>query len=437
MSILVLGVNHRTGPLSVLERLTLAPDELPKAVTALVDRDTVREAVVVSTCNRTEVYAVAEKFHGAYADIRDFLCALGDITPDELHPHIYTEHDDDAVRHLFEVASGLDSAVLGETEILGQIRSAWELAQREGGARTTLNLLFRHAVGVGKRARTDTAIARGTASVSHAAVELAAEHHGGLTGLGVAVLGAGAMGEGIAVALAAAGVGNVIVVNRTPDRGAALAARVGGTAVGFDDLPAVLAQSDVVLAGTGASAPVITGDLIVNTDRTERPLLLVDIAVPRNVAPDVAELSGVTVLDLDDLNAWAERGRDLRRAEADKVRAIVAESVDTFAVEAAALQASPLVAALRAQAEQHRQAELARHAAQIDALAPAQRELLDTITRRIVAKLLHEPSVRLRHQAGTPQGARNAAAIHDLFDIDLGPTAERPGPAPDGRAEHP
>ena len=419
MSILVLGVNHHTGPLSVLERFALTPDELPKAVHALVDRDTVREAVVVSTCNRTEVYAVAEKFHGAYADIRDFLCALGDVTPDELHPHIYTQHDDDAVRHLFEVASGLDSAVLGETEILGQIRSAWELAQREGGARTTLNLLFRHAVGVGKRARTETSIARGTASVSHAAVELAAEHHGGLTGLRVAVLGAGAMGEGIAVALSAAGVADVVVVNRTAARGMALANRVGGTAVGIERLPDVLATSDVVLTGTGAAAPIVTRDLVAaGSDRAERPLLLVDIAVPRDVATDVAELAGVTVLDLDDLNAWAERGREQRRAEADKVRAIVADATDSFALEAAALQASPLVTALRARAEQHRQDELAHHANQIADLSPAQRELVETITRRLVAKLLHEPSVRLRNQAGTPQGARNAAAIHDLFNLE-------------------
>jgi glutamyl-tRNA reductase len=432
MSILVLGVNHHTGPLSVLERLALAPDELPKAVNALVNHDNVREAVVVSTCNRTEVYAVTEKFHGAYADIRDFLCSIGDITPDELHPHIYSEHEEGAVRHLFEVASGLDSAVLGETEILGQIRSAWELAQREGGSRTTLNLLFRHAVGVGKRARTDTAIARGTASVSHAAVELAADHHGGLDGLRVAVLGAGAMGEGIAVALSSAGVGHVVVVNRTAARGTALASRVGGTAVGFERLVDVLTTSDVVLTGTGSSEPLVTRALVeAGGDRTECPLLIVDIAVPRDVASDVADLPGVTVLDLDDLNAWAEHGRDQRRGEADKVRAIVAEAADTFAVEAAALQASPLIAALRERAELHRLAELDRHAAALGDFTAGQRELVESITRRVVAKLLHEPSVRLRHQAGTPQGARNAAALHDLFDLDVTPGAAPNDPLPE------
>lgn len=432
MSILVLGVNHHTGPLSVLERLTLAPDDLPKAVSALVQHDNVREAVVVSTCNRTEVYAVTERFHGAYADIRDFLCSLGDITPDELHPYIFSEHEDGAVRHLFEVASGLDSAVLGETEILGQIRSAWQLAQREGGSRTTLNLLFRHAIAVGKRARTDTAIARGTASVSHAAVELAADHHGGLEGLRVAVLGAGAMGEGIAVALSAAGVGHVVVVNRTAARGTALAGRVGGTAVDFERLVDVLATSDVVLTGTGATEPLVTRSVVeAGGDRTRRPLLIVDIAVPRDVAPDVADVPGVTVLDLDDLNAWAERGRDQRRAEADKVRVIVAEATDTFAVEAAALQAAPLIAALRDRAELHRRAELERHAATLGDFTAGQRELVESITRRLVAKLLHEPSVRLRHQAGTPQGARNAAALHDLFGLDMTPGAAPTEPLPE------
>lgn len=420
MSILVIGVNHRTGPLSVLERVTIPADEIGKAVSTLVSRDSVREAVVVSTCNRTEVYAVTEKFHGAYADIRDFLCTLGDLAPDDLHPHLYSEHEDGAVRHLFEVASGLDSAVLGDSEILSQIRGAWSQAQHEGAARTTLNLLFRHAVSVGKRARAETGIARGTASVSHAAVEMATEHYGSLEGLRVAVLGAGAMGEGIAVALADAGVSDIAVVNRTPAKGAALAERVGGEALALDDLAAVIAGSDMVLTGTGSAEPVVTREVIggpLEADRTHRPLLIVDIAVPRDVAPDVADIAGVTVLDLEHLNAWAERGREQRRGEADKVRALVAEAADAFAAEEAALQAAPLVTALRQRAEEHRQAELSHHATQLADLTAGQRELVESITRRVVAKLLHEPSVRLRNQAGTPQGARNAAAVHDLFDL--------------------
>lgn len=417
MSILAIGVNHRSGPLSVLERVTLAPDEVGKAVAGLAQLDNVREAVVLSTCNRTEIYAVTEKFHGAYADIRDFLCSRGDISADELHPHLFSQHDEAAVTHLFEVAAGLDSAVVGESEILGQLRQAWEIAQREGGARTTLNLLFRHAVEVGKRARTETAIARGTASVSHAAVEMAVEHHGSINGRSVALVGAGAMGEGIAVALRGAGVGDVVVVNRSPERGQALADRIDGRALGIDRLREALESSDVVLTSTGADEPVITADVVRRLDRGGRPLLFVDIAVPRDVHPEVSELPGVTVLDLEDLSTWADRGRAERLAEVDRVTDIVREEVERFGLQSAALQAAPLVSSLRDRAEALRAAELARHTKRLNQLDEAQREMIDNITRGIVAKLLHEPSVRLRNQAGTPQGERNAAAVADLFDL--------------------
>jgi glutamyl-tRNA reductase len=417
MSVLVIGVNHRSGPLDVLERVALAPDEVPKAVESLAGRDNVREVAVLSTCNRTEVYAVAERFHGAYADIRDFLCDVGGLSPDDLHPHLYAEHDDAAVRHLFEVAAGLDSVVVGENEILGQLRQAWEVAQREGGARTALNLLFRHAIGVGKRARTETSIARGTASISHAAVEMAIEHHGSIQGRRVAVLGAGAMGEGIAVALHAAGIGDVVVVNRTPERGRALAERIDGQAWGFELLGEALATADVVLTSTGSGTPLVTPEVMAPIDRSSRPLLVVDIAVPRDVAPGVADLDGVSVLDLDDLSAWADRGREQRLAEVERVLSIVDEEVERYGLQAASTQAAPLVRALRDRAESLRAAELERHAKRLRSLDPEHRELIEAVTRGVLAKLLHEPSVRLREQAGTPQGERNAAAVVDLFDL--------------------
>ena len=202
MSILVVGVNHRSSPLALLERVTISADELAKTVAGLAQRDNVREAAILSTCNRTEVYVVAELFHGAYGDVRDLLCELGDLSIDELSPHLYSQHDHAAVTHLFEVAAGLDSAVLGESEILGQVRTAWEVAQREGAARSTLNHLFRAAVATGKRARTETAIGRGTASISHAAVEMIGDIVGDLTGKRALVVGAGSMGEGVAVGVA-------------------------------------------------------------------------------------------------------------------------------------------------------------------------------------------------------------------------------------------
>jgi glutamyl-tRNA reductase len=416
MSILVIGVNHRSGPLSLLERVSLQPDETRKAVAGLAMRDNVREVAVLSTCNRTEVYAVAEKFHGAYADIRDFLCDVGGFAPDDLHAHLYTEHDDAAVAHLFEVAAGLDSAVLGESEILGQVRQAWELAQAEGGSRTTLNLLFRHALSVGKRARTETGIGRGTASVSHAAVELAAEHLGDLAGRRVLVIGAGSMGEGIAVALHKAGVGEIRVANRTVERGAELAARVGGIAVGVDEVAGAIAVSDLVLTCTGAGTPVLTEHVVCAHGR-ERPLLIVDIAVPRDVEPAVRELPGITVLDLDDLRDWADRARANRLDEAERVRVLVRDEVERFAVESTALQAAPLIASMHERAESVRSSELERFASRLTGLDATHRDAVEALTRSIVAKLLHQPSVRLKQQAGSPQGERNAAAVADLFDL--------------------
>lgn len=414
---MVIGVNHHTGPLSVLERVALDPADLPKAVGTLVSRPDIREAVVVSTCNRTEVYAVAERFHAAYADIRDFLCEIGGVDPDDLHPHLYSQHDDDAVRHLFEVAAGLDSAVLGETEIVRQVREAWELAQNEGAARSTLNLLFRHALETGKRARTETAISRATASVSHAAVEMAAEVLGDLSRTEVLVLGAGEMGEGVAVALADAGAGALTVINRTHERAVGLAARVGGRVTPFADLRSSIATTDVLLTCSRAGSIIDVETMRTARDGVDRPLLVVDIAVPRNVSPDVRDLPGVTVLDLDDLRAWAARGLARREHEVTHVREIVGEEVERFAVEVTARQAAPLVAALHEHAEQIRQLETERLAHRLASLDDAQRAAVESLTHGIIAKLLHHPSVRLKAEAGTPQGERNAAAVRDLFDL--------------------
>lgn len=418
MSVLVIGVNHRTGPLSLLERVAVAPTDLPKAIVGLVSRSNVREAVVLSTCNRTEVYAVAERFHGAYADVRDFFCELGGLDPDELHPHLYSEHDAAAVTHLFEVASGLDSAVLGETEIIGQIRSAWETAQTEGGARSTLNLLFRHALETGKRARTETAISRSTASVSHAAVEMAHERLGSLAGRRVLVLGAGGMGEGVAVALVGAGATDICVTNRTHERAVELAARVGGTVVPYDDLAALVADTDVLLTCSRTGTVLVDAPMVAAARGDRRdPLLVVDIAVPRNVDGAVGELPGVTLLDLDDLRDWAARGLAQRAHEAEHVRRIVGEEVERFAVDITARQAAPLVAHLHEHADRIRRGELDRFAQRLSDLDPAERAAVEALTKGIIAKLLHQPSVRLKDDAGTPQGDRNAEAVRDLFDL--------------------
>jgi glutamyl-tRNA reductase len=417
MSIVVIGVNHRTGPLALLERVAIPGDELPKAVIGLTSRQNIREAVVLATCNRTEVYAVAEKFHGAYADIRDFFGELSGLPADQLHAHLYSQHDEGAIRHLFEVAAGLDSAVLGESEILGQVRNAWELARYEGGAKATLNLLFRSAVEVGKRVRTETAIGRGTASVSHAAVEMATDLLGTLAGRRVLVVGAGDMGEGIAAALVGAGA-DISVTNRTTERARQLAERVHGTVVPFGKLPTAISRADVLLTCTGSGGILVDVDTMrAGRIGIETPLLVVDIAVPRDVAADVDRLPGVTLLNLDDLRDWADRGLAQRAGETERVRSIVVEEIEHYLVEATARQAAPLVAELHEQAEAVRSGELERFANRLRGLDAAQLAAVDAMTRGIVAKLLHQPSVRLKADAGTPQGERNAAAVRDLFDL--------------------
>ena len=420
MSILVVGVNHRSGPLALLERVTISPDHLAKAVSGLAQRDNVREAVVLSTCNRTEVYVVAELFHGAYGDVRDLLCELGDLGVDELTPHLYSQHDTAAVTHLFEVAAGLDSAVLGESEILGQVRTAWDVAQREGASRSTLNQLFRSALATGKRARSETGIARGTASISHAAVEMISDVVGELSGRRVLVVGAGSMGEGVAVALRRARWRRDS--GRQPDvrsrLGTCRAGRGCGRRVRSPPRGRRRCRRDHRRYRSGPSgAHSFAGGRRACGASSSRPLHIVDIGVPRNVDPSVAELAGVTLADLDDLRDWADRGLSHRAAEAERVRVIVSEEVEQFLVDSTARQAAPLVASMHGAAERVRLAELERFAARLGDLDDAQRDALDSLTKAIIAKLLHEPSVRLKGQAGTPQGERNAAAMRDLFDL--------------------
>ncbi len=420
MSLVVLGLNQRNVPLDLLERASLPGDRVRKALHDLCTRPYVNEAVVIATCNRTEVYVAADRFHGAHADVLGFFADLTGLEPALATEHLFSAFDGEAVAHLFRVVSGLDSAVVGESEILGQVRDAWETARAEGSSQSSLNLVFRHALEVGKRVRTDTGIGRGTASVSHAAVELAADHLGSLKDRRVLVVGAGEMGEGMAVALASAdGVREVIVANRTLANGERLAERVGGWAVRLSEAPQLLAEVDVVLAGADGGMVVERAQVEAALPaRGDRPLLLIDIAVPRNVEPSIGELDGVTVLDLDDLRAWAAKGVARRATEVRAAEDIVDEELARFADVAQARQVAPLIGQLRERAETLRQAELTRARRKLGELTPEQAEAVDALTRQLVAKLLHEPSVRLKADAGTSRGERNAAAVRDLFDLD-------------------
>lgn len=420
MPVVVIGVNHRTAPLGVLEAMTVGDASLGKTLHALLSKENVSEAVVLSTCNRTEVYAVAEKFHGGYADVRAVLAELAFLDPEDFADHLYVHHDAAAVAHLFDVVSGLDSAVLGEHEIQGQVKTAWEHAQREDAVGTTLNLLFRHALEAGKRARSETGIGQGTASVSYAAVALAAQQLGSLDGRRAIVLGAGDMGSSMAESLDAAGVADLVVANRTHAKAVALAGAVGGRAIRFADLHAELVGADVVLTSTGASSVLLTRADIETAmaERGGRPLVLVDIAVPRDIDPSVADLDGVTVLDMDDLGAFADRGLAERRREIDAVREILDEELERFQAATSAREIAPVIVALRQAAEDLRAAELERARTRLGELDDTQLAAVEKLTQGLVAKLLHQPTVALREAAGSAKGDRLVQALRDLYDLD-------------------
>lgn len=419
MSVVVIGLNHRIAPLALLERMNVEDGRLPKSLADLCARPNITEAVVLSTCNRTEVYVAAERYHGAYADVCDFLADLSALPPDEFAPHLYSHFDEGAADHLFGVAAGLDSAVLGETEIVGQVRTAWDVAQAEGSARSTLNALFRHALEAGKRVRTETAISRGTTSVSQAAVAMAAERLGGLDGKRVLVFGAGEMGEGMAVALGRAGVADIAVANRTHERAEALADRVGGRAVRVADVAAALTEADLLLTSTGSTSIILEqADLApVMAKRPRRPLLVVDVAVPRDVDPAVAYMPGVTLLDIDDLRVYADAALQERQREVPGARSIIEAEVQRWVDHATAREVAPLVAALHEHGESIRSRELERFRGRLDRLGDDEREIVEALSRGIVAKLLHEPTMRIKDVAGTPRAERLAEALRDLFSL--------------------
>jgi glutamyl-tRNA reductase len=419
VSVVVVGLNHRTVSLDLLERMAVPEGRLSKALHDLRGREHVGEVVVLSTCHRTEVYVTAERFHGAVQDIRNVLSEVAFAPPEDFTDHMYTYFDGAAVAHLFSVAAGLDSMVVGESEILGQVRDAWERARAEATTGPRLEALFRDAVVTGKRVRSETAIARGTTSVAHAAVAMATQHLESLVGARVLVLGAGDMGESMAVALSGAGAADVVVANRTWDKALALASRVGGRAVQLDGLADALAEVDVLLTSTGATSLIVEKRELesVMAARPQRPLLVVDVAMPRDIDPAAGELAGVTLLDLNDLRAFAEAGLAERRREIPHVRKIVDQEVVRHLEQVSARRAVPTVIALRERAEALRRAELDRYRSRLEGLDESEHDAIEALTRGILAKLLHDPTVRLKDAAGSVRGERLADTLTELFDL--------------------
>jgi glutamyl-tRNA reductase len=436
VAVVVLGLNYRTVPLPVLESMTVAPSRLAKAIHDLASQERLDEVVVLSTCMRTEIYATASRFHPAMNDLRNCLSTWSGHPPEDFSDGLYSYYDEAATSHLFSVAAGVDSAVIGEGEILSQVRRAWEAARAEHATGPVLDVLFRHAVEAGKRARAETAIARGTLSLAHSAVELAAaamaRHSGagsgaagsvddGLAGRSMLVVGAGEMAGSTARAWASLpNRGRLEVVNRTPERAEALAADYDGVAVPWSELRSAVARADVVITSTGAEGLLLeAGDVAaIMAERPERPMLVVDIAVPHDVDPGVRSVPGVTLLDMGDLKSFAEVAAADRRRELPKVARIVAEEVARYHEVAAQREVAPLVAALRARAEEIRLGELARLGNRLGSLDERQLRAVDTLTKGIVAKLLHEPTVQVKAAAGSPRQEQLTQALRYLFDLD-------------------
>ncbi len=420
MSLVVVGANHRTAPLELLERMSVRGDDLPKMLHHLCSGAYTSEAVVLATCNRTEVYLVAERFHGAFGEVRDFFADLTYLPPDRFADSLYVHYDEQAVTHLFEVAAGLDSAVPGEHEILGQVRTAWDVARSEDASGRGLNLLFRRALEVGKRARTETSIGRHTTSVSHAAVQIAEGRLDGLAGTRAMVVGAGTMGERLAQLLAADSVAEIVLANRSPERAEALAAsvEVPVTTVALSDAHEHIGSVDVVFSATDAEHTVLEGPEVERALRErDAQLLLLDLAVPRDVDPALAGIPGVELLDMRAVGEATADALAERQREVTAVRGIVDGEVQRYAAAVSAREVAPLIASVRSLAEDIRSAELQRFAASLAELSPEDRDAVEALTKGIVAKLLHEPTVRLKDAAGSSQGERLATSMAELFDL--------------------
>ena len=425
MSVIVVGLEQHQVPLDVLERVAIPEDHLGKVVAGLRDRANLAEVVVLSTCMRTELYAVVERFHEGVTDLQELLAGMAGTSVDSLDGHWTLFFDDAVTTHLFEVAAGLRSSVLGETEVLGQVRRALERAEAEHASGPVLAGLFRHAVQTGRHVRSTTAIAQGTTSLSHVAVELAASRLGGtLAGRHVLVVGAGEMGEGMVDALGGhPDLAQVVVANRTVGRASALAARVGGNGVGLAGLPDALAAAEVVFVSTGASLPVLDPELLAPASGARRsvtgraPLIVVDLGVPRNVDPAVGGIPGIDLLDMDDLTEHAERALAGRRSELAAAQEIVRQEVEHFRADERARGAAPVVSSLRARMEELRRTELERHRGRLSQLDDEQWQEVDSVVRAVLAKLLHQPTVAVKEAAGTPRGERLVEALRTLFDL--------------------
>jgi len=430
MPVAVVGANHRTAPIELRERLALARGEHADALRALASH--AGEAVVLSTCNRTELYLAMPEgvADDAVAYGLEMMAARLGMSPAEAARHFYVHNDRDAAEHLFRVAAGLDSMILGEPQIQGQVREAYGTAREAAGPEgpvvgPALNRLFQTALSVGGRVRSETGLGIGAASVSSAAVELAKKIFGSLKGRRALVLGAGEMSEVTLECLRSEGVRSTIVANRTWDRAKELAERWGGEAIHWDGFAAALPQVDIVVCSTAAPHPVLTRERLraALPQGATRPLCILDIAVPRDVEPGVGNEPGVFLYDIDDLQQIVDDSLGRRRAELPAAESIVAEGVEEFWAWYASLAVVPTIRALREHGERMRKDETERVLRQLAHLSDQDRQAVDALTRSILNKLLHAPTVRLREAAGNGRGTGVLDTVRYLFHLDREPAA--------------
>lgn len=415
MSVLVLGVSHHTADLALLERLAVPSDEHRKVLADLVSLEHVLEAAVVSTCNRVEVYVHVSRFHPGLDEVTEWLAARAGDQREALLDVCEVHFDETAAAHLFAVASGLESMVVGERQIAVQVKQAMEQAREEGTSRRMLQRLFRQAVRVGRRVRRETAIASGASSMVDVGLEVVTERLGADLGAPRAlIVGAGKIGA-LSASRLAGGAAEVTVWNRSADKADRLAHRVDGTVV--DDLADGLAHADVVVCTTGAPDPLVTADLVRRGgDRTDRPLVLLDLAMPHNVDPACADLPGVEVVGIAQVRDLAQRR--VTGTAVEEARAIVADEAARFSAWMSAIEVEPTIRALRARAESVRTAEMARLQRRLATLDDDQREALEALTRGLVNTFLHEPTIRLKELADAGGADVAAEVLRDLFDLD-------------------
>ncbi|MDG4822616.1 glutamyl-tRNA reductase [Asanoa sp. WMMD1127] len=424
MNLIVVGASYKTTPVAMLEQLAVPAPDVIGTLDKLVAQPYVREAVVLSTCNRVEIYAAVTGFHGGLTDICAVLGERAGRAPAELANNLYVHHGAAAVEHTFRVATGLDSMVIGEAQILGQLRDAYHAATEADSAGRTLHELMQQALRVGKRAHAETGIDKAGQSVVTAALDIAATHFpGALADRPALVVGAGAMGALSVATLSRLGVGPVSVTNRGADRAVRLAAAYGATAVPMAELTRTLAEVDVVVAATASTEPVLTRDTVAAAlpGRTT-PLVLLDLAVPRDVEPEVAGLPGVVVVDIDTLAAELRAGQ--HAADEVAVQGIVEAEVETFVGWLRGADVAPTVAALRTRADEVVAAELSRLRQRSPELSEEQRAEVAHTVHRVVRRLLHSPTVRVRQLAAEPGGDQYATLLRQLFDLEVPQTAQ-------------